>query len=358
MNEIDYTPFPPSKLLELIYHEGGSTTSLRKKRTFEYQKFRELSPNHRGKSIQKGFTTKSKNNLSRTLNSINVNKLELVPLFVTTTYHDEVLKVRQENSLLKNDLHKLQKWLSYHYPNSTGFWKLENQSSRYSNNPNSDICYHFHLLIYGVDFIPNQKLNKWWNKTTGSNHKQITEVKQVRDDKDIKDYIIKRYISKDDGWYKFKDECMGRIWGTFNKKTLQDYIDPKVIEIVSNQETIEGIPIIPDQLHPDTEVLISNKGLDELHHLLKKDVIRFKDSYSRYKWNKKYNKNYHYHLIKEETGIDYDTGEILFRVIENRLREDRIHILFSNKTISNWLDFRLERKPISSIHHKINSKIK
>lgn len=351
MNDTDYNLLSPSSVVELIYHENGSTTTFRKKRNYQYKKFPSISRNYKGKSIQKGFTTKSRNNLSRILNSINVEKLEFIPKFVTLTYCDEVLKERQKNSLLKNDLHKLQKWLSYHYPTSTGFWKLENQSKRFSKNPHNSICYHFHLLVYGVNFISETKLNKWWNKTTNSPVKQITEVQDVRDGNDIKDYITKKYISKDDGWYKFKSHNLGRIWGSFSKSKLQEYIDPKVVEIVSNQ-TIQGELY---QSQPDVEVLYTDKSLDKIHHNIKKDIIRFKDSYSRFKWNKKYRKNYHYYLIKEEY-IDYDTGEILERVKFHRLREDRLFILLSNKTLSNLIDHHLERNFVNPIHYKINQR--
>ena len=75
-----------------------------------------------------------------------------------------------------------------------------------------------------------------------------------------------------------------------------------------------------------------------MNYEIKKILLRYKDSYSRMKWGKGYNKKYHYHIIKNKK-VDYETGEIRVSDVYYHLKWDRMWILWSNDTLDQVLDF-------------------
>ena len=311
--------------LEITSYLGGNLVSIRKKKNYQNTQFptggnRKPRTWKRGKCV--GQSRQSKRRFERTCNKINRNKLDQVEKFITITYSE----VPDDWKIVKNHLHRFQKWMKYHYPKSTGFWKIEDQELRSSREGEPDICFHFHFLVYNLDFLPNDKLNQWWNRTTGSEVEQRTSVENVRSPQEIHNYMIK-YISKQNISDKFQETELGRVWGSFNKSGLNELIDENVVFIDD------------DYVDPDTTQVTT---MDQLHSEFKKIVLRYKDSYSRGKWGKGYKKEYHYHITKDEV-VDYETGEIKVSNVYYHLKWDRIWILWNDDTLDQVIDFILKQ---------------
>jgi len=183
-------------------------------------------------------------------------------------------------------------------------------------------CWHFHFLVYNLAFLPNKKLNDWWNKTTGSKVKQRTDVENVRSEKDIHNYLIK-YISKRNLDEEFQNTEMGRTWGKFRRDELGKLIDENLVDVVV------------DYVDPDTG---NTTTLDQLEREFKKVILRCKDSYSRRNWGKKYNKKYHYHIKRTTSDFDKTTGEVIAEDVYYHLKRCRMWILWNDATLDKVLD--------------------
>ena len=307
-----------SSIVEILSHIGGNLVSVRRKKRYQNTKFPTIQKPRKWKRGKcKGQSKSSRTRFQRDMNRINRSKLTEREKFVTLTYSE----VPDEWVVVKNDLHKFQKWMSYHYPKATGYWVMENQSLR-SKRADGKPCWHFHFLVYNLAFLPNKKLNDWWNKTTGSKVKQRTDVENVKSKQDIHNYLIK-YISKGDFDKQFQNTEMGRTWGKFRRDELSKLIDENVVDVVD------------DYVDDDTG---KTTTLDELEREIKKQILKYKDSYSRRMWGKKYNKKYHYHITKDEK-LDRETGEIKVSNVYYDLKRNRMWILWNDQTLDKVMDY-------------------
>ena len=314
-----------SSAVEFSSHIGGNLVSVRRKKNYQNTKFPTTkAPRNWKRGKCKGQSKSSRNRFQRDMNRINRGKLTEKEKFITLTYENPP----DDWQVVKNHLHRFQKWMLYHYPKSTGYWKLENQDLR-SSRANGKICWHFHFLVYNLAFLPNKKLNGWWNKTTGSKVKQRTDVENVRSQQDIHNYLIK-YISKRNLDEKFQNTEMGRTWGKFRRGELAKLIDENVVNVVD------------DYVDPDTGKTTTK---NELEREFRKIVLRYKDSYSRRKWGKKYKKDYHYSIRKfvDEKVVDVDFRQkkskgYMVLDVRHHLKPDRMWILWDDATLDKVLD--------------------
>ena len=309
--------------VELVSHNGGELVSIRKKRSYKNTITstgdRSIKPKNtttRGKC--KGYSKRSKKQFERTCNKINKSKLDQVEKFITLTYSN----IPDNWVIVKNHLHRFQKWMKYHYPKSTGFWRIDNQGSR-SKKEGGKYCFHLHMLVYQLEYLPNEKLNKWWNKTTGSDVKQRTSVENVRSRKEIHKYMIK-YISKRDISKNFQQPELGRIWGSWNKLELNKLID-------------EDIRVIKDDIVIQDGQSTKTTTPDQYYREFKKTQLRYLDSNSRLKFKKKYRKEYHYQ-IKKSWNVDITTGEVMGEDVYYHLKDDRLWIRWNDETLKQVID--------------------
>ena len=152
-----------------------------------------------------GFSADSRRRLLRLCACIMETAL---PLFVTLTYPSVW---PDDPKVWKDHLDKFGKWLARAYPNASAIWKLEAQMRG---------APHYHLLVWGVSFIPHELLAQRWYEIVGSNDpKHLAagiQVVATRNKKDVMAYASKKYMGKEVGGF----EGVGKFWGVLNRKAL------------------------------------------------------------------------------------------------------------------------------------------
>lgn len=108
-----------------------------------------------------------------------------------------------------------------HYASVSGVWRMEVQERG---------SIHFHVLTFGLPFIPQKRVQKAWEACTREG-RSIVDIRLASGARRILAYISK-YISKptddpdltslEDVPYQHapRDDCSGRVWGWINKKSL------------------------------------------------------------------------------------------------------------------------------------------
>lgn len=152
-----------------------------------------------------GFSRASRRRMMLLLASLRMDEL---PLFVTLTYPGTF---SEDPLSWKANLEAFRTWLVSHHPQASAVWKLE---------PQKRMAPHFHLLIWGVDFLPAEVLAAAWYRIVGSGDRRHllagTEVRRVYSANGVKAYAAKAYMGKEfDGF-----QGVGRFWGVMNKRAL------------------------------------------------------------------------------------------------------------------------------------------
>jgi hypothetical protein len=200
-----------------------------------------------------GFSCKARSRMLRLVASLN---FEIHPQFVTLTYPHE-----WDNDPLawKSDLDTFGKWLLRAYPAASFIWKLE---------PQKRGAPHFHLLVYGIPFLPWQNVAvRWaeivndcklpknfpaekgklgaalfheWARNSIENYDVAdhlaagVKVEAIRSRNGVMRYCSKNYMGKEcalpEGW-----DNVGRFWGVVGRKNLPR---SKVIEVVISREAL------------------------------------------------------------------------------------------------------------------------
>jgi hypothetical protein len=184
-----------------------------------------------------GFSYQSHKRLLLFLNSIA--QVCTLPLFLTLTYPAQWSSDPRE---WKRHLKNFAQWMSNRFPGASYVWKLE---------PQERGAPHFHLMLWGVSFLPWQTIAVRWceivsgvlldepatwghgkdgaaefrafcDKVSVSRPELVdhlragTECRAVRSRNGVKCYAGKQYMGKQfDGL-----EGVGRFWGVHNRKAL------------------------------------------------------------------------------------------------------------------------------------------
>lgn len=141
--------------------------------------------------------------------------------FLTLTWHRHCPDPEEAKRALDNFLKRMRR----RFPDASAVWKLEPQKRGFP---------HYHLLVYGLPFIPYEKLTAIWHECTqevSDQHRESgvdVERSVHNDDGKLQSYLAK-YMSKEmDGWPTEKLhgdtakawEHPGRFWGVFNRDAL------------------------------------------------------------------------------------------------------------------------------------------
>jgi hypothetical protein len=185
-----------------------------------------------------GFSCKAR---SRMLSLVASLSAKIHPQFVTLTYPHE-----WDNDPLawKSDLDTFGKWLRRSYSAAAFVWKLE---------PQKRGAPHFHLLVYGIPFLPWQNVAVRWaeivnqcklprnfpvekekygahlfhewarnsieNRDVADHVTAGVKVEAIRSRNGVMRYCSKNYMGKEfalpDGWEK-----VGRFWGVVGRKNF------------------------------------------------------------------------------------------------------------------------------------------
>ncbi len=111
----------------------------------------------------------------------------------------------------KRCLNTFFKRLKRAYGDSSAIWKLE---------PQERGAPHYHILLFGVSFIPHQTLSQWWFEIVGIGDARHLaagiRIEKVRSREGVMHYASKLYMGKEiEGFVG-----VGRFWGVFNRSKL------------------------------------------------------------------------------------------------------------------------------------------
>lgn len=147
------------------------------------------------------------------------------PLMVTLTYPDEF---NPHPRVWARDIKVFLQRLGREFPSAAGFWREELKRRKTGKNIGK-IAPHFHLLVWGVDYIDMWSFvaHAWWAVVGSMNDKHLkagTRVDVVHSVDGIKRYASK-YASKADDEKELYLEAsklgpVGRVWGMFNQDKI------------------------------------------------------------------------------------------------------------------------------------------
>lgn len=154
-----------------------------------------------------GFSRRSRRNLARWVHSLD---REAKSLFLTLTFHKSDPGPREA----KESLDRFLECLHGAYPGTSSIWKMEPQER---GTP------HFHVLVFGVQYIPVKILTKHWHMQTDeasdAHRKSGVDVERgVAADNDKLASYLTKYLGKvieDVEW-----EDPGRFWGIRRRDNL------------------------------------------------------------------------------------------------------------------------------------------
>lgn len=153
-----------------------------------------------------GFSARSR---ARMLQLLAMLRRDALPLFVTLTYPAVWSGDARQ---WKRNLHAFAEWLRrWSNGRASAVWKLELQDR---------MAPHFHLLVYGIPFVPYRLLAQVWYRIVGSGDvKHLlagTSVEAIRSHRGVMSYASKRYMGKE--WDSAL--ALGRCWGVLNRSAL------------------------------------------------------------------------------------------------------------------------------------------
>lgn len=136
-----------------------------------------------------GFSEDSRRRLRKRLHAM---RRDASGLFLTLTYHEK----RPTPEVAKGHLEAFFKRLERQFPDISVVWKLEPQDRGMP---------HFHLMVYGVDFIPVQWLSSIWHDVTGEDSeahgKSGVDLEPfVNEDGKLQGYMAKYMAETYDQW--------------------------------------------------------------------------------------------------------------------------------------------------------------
>lgn len=162
--------------------------------------------------------------------------------FITLTYGQSFPSPTTAKRHMDNFLKRFRRRWLY----SSGFWRFEFQKRG---------APHFHLLLFGVPFIPKDVLAKWWFETIGTEYADyssgaalapFTRIEAIRSHAHAARYVSKYVAKCDDGGFNFLayltatgefihpvtgevSESIGRWWGVYNAIWLPKDIEETLV---------------------------------------------------------------------------------------------------------------------------------
>lgn len=164
-------------------------------------------PAHRGPI--KTFTRAARSRLIDRLAQIDREAVRELPLFITLTYP---ATWPSDTGVTKRHLQAFCKRLLRRHQHASIVWKLEYQARG---------APHYHLLVWGVPFLPLRQVARDWYEIVGSgaaNHLRAgTRIERVQSWRGVAYYAAK-YLGKVSG--EIADQSPGRFWGIINEEYL------------------------------------------------------------------------------------------------------------------------------------------
>jgi hypothetical protein len=190
-----------------------------------------------------GFSEDSRRRLRDLLHSL---KRDAGGLFLTLTYQD----LDPVPDKAERDLDTFWKRLERAFPGVGGVWKME---------PQDRGVVHFHLMIFGVDFIPVQWLSRIWHDVTGeegeAHRKSCVDLEAfVNEDGKLQSYMAEYMEETYDVWPGAEPggpwHTPGRWWGKRGVDNLP-FADWRTATVLEEAEAMKLISELLDEWDVD-----------------------------------------------------------------------------------------------------------
>lgn len=190
-----------------------------------------------------------------------------LPLFITLTYPDELAAPDLDTRNLHRKIfaRHLERILERRVGAA---WRVE-WVDRKSGARVGQYCPHWHLLVFGIRFIPYQEVNDIWKKTIGWDDYVRTEIQRVDQTGAINLYMAK-YVSKEAvplslviAAYQSK---MGRAYGWLRKSEIPLCRETHVPTLSDDQRrdlsalAVERLPLPVEGLEQSFTLMGDNLG--------------------------------------------------------------------------------------------------
>lgn len=199
----DETDYPGADRPHLTYASGGNYIRIHIPGT----PAPDVDTHRRGEI--RWFSYGSRQRLMRLLASLDRSKIPHLPLFITLTYPAEY---PTDFSITKRHLDTFTKRIRRRYHNAAIIWKLELQTRG---------APHYHLLVFGVQYIPHQEVANDWYEIVGSKDTRHlmagTETKAIESWNGVM-YYASKYLAK--VVQETTCETPGRFWGVIGRDNL------------------------------------------------------------------------------------------------------------------------------------------
>lgn len=167
------------------------------------------------RGLIKGFSRPSRKRFIEDIQRLSAADLgELYPKFISLTYRHRV-DVEQAKANLRSLFERFRR----RWPESSGYWRMELQKRG---------VYHFHLIMFGLPWLPHVVLQGMWEEIIGWDlqregcHVQVN-IKGIQSVKMLTSYVAK-YAAKLGDSEPLLDNASylhaGRWWGKFNRACL------------------------------------------------------------------------------------------------------------------------------------------
>jgi len=131
------------------------------------------------------------------------------PVLITLTYKRNNIHFPSA----KRDLKVFLQRIARAYPKASGIWKMEAQKRG---------AIHFHIIFYGLPFVPVKNLQNMWNEVTGEDSKNSLDMEDIRNQKGAQYYVAK-YICKEEPT---------RFEQSLEENSAEEYLENALISIV------------------------------------------------------------------------------------------------------------------------------
>ena len=154
-----------------------------------------------------GFSADSRRRLRRKMYAI---RRDADGVFLTLTYHQTNPTCKEAKSHLDAFWKRLTRWLDEEDVGRIScIWKMEPQRRGVP---------HFHLVVYGPQFIPARKVSRLWHEVTGEpdhRHRKagVDVERAVNEDGKLTAYLGKYMAETYDEWPNEDTTYTGRWWG-------------------------------------------------------------------------------------------------------------------------------------------------
>lgn len=162
----------------------------------------------------KGFSADSRRRLRKKMHAV---RRDAEGVFLTLTYQHTRPTPREAKAHLDAFWKRLRRWLDdADIGRISCIWKMEPQER---GTP------HFHLIVYGTQFIPAQTVSRLWHEVTDeTDHRHrkagVDVERAVNEDGKLTAYLGKYMAEEYDEWPAEDVVYTGRWWGVMGRKHL------------------------------------------------------------------------------------------------------------------------------------------